>query len=898
MSFKDSFSGAQQGAFEKQVASKIYDGIRKLEREQAEAGARRWIWELLQNAKDTARENTPVRAEIELTEYNSDGGPEGEEEGPGHFGTVTFRHSGRPFTPPELHYLIVQASSKERAESGEEQQSTGKFGTGFLTTHLLSRTVFVEGIMVHPDEDLAPVNFEVELDRTGKSVEKVRQGVRRALNVQERLDDFPPVGDFSPDDFNTSYTYPLDERGYQVAETGIQDLQRCIPYTLAFNPSIGELVIRKDGEEVSYHADRCSDEGIGQRVYVDQIYSSGEEIRSELLVVKDNDVSVALSLESENGTKRPSPPDVEQPRLYCSLPLVGSEVFGLPVVVNSHSFEPNEERSGVVFSGRDDDVSHNRSLLKTSVSLFDTLVDYGAEEEWADLYQLADVKEPSSRSWEDSSWYKSEILAPVRKQLCSRPLVRKESGQLASFDSGSVTIPWDKDEEVREKLWELGQGWGKVGGIYRDHIHNWYELAWGDLPSTTMRSLVSWVSQQGDVSTLAEKLSKDADETLDWLSDLITFLADQDDRLRNLLRRHTHRMKTKEYCLYPNQNGSLRWLGNIKFDDGRIPEKLKDIASRLGRDVRNELLDQRVKIGDLGCSTMEAEDVANLIWEEVRGRLNSSINQDSETRQIFRDLLVWMNDNNQLAKELFPDLWDQKYRLRDDEEVARDIQRAEELDRLEEKVKEVGYDSIQELIETTKESQNSEDSDEPSLSDDEIKQARAAAQNMAKVFDRIKKLISEGRIDGWKEDDLETLMNQHPGLFEHIATHTVEAFQRWLVKVNRAKDEVRKRLDEIEEYDISGWNNDPVFPSIVTGIKRSDRDRELHLVIRPADQGYIVLFEDLEVNVLTDPDSELWIEGAGYEPQRFNIGKLAQFLGVNRIPLSVPDSKPAHLILN
>ena len=42
--------------------------------------------------------------------------------------------------------LIDQISSKE-VEEGQETRKTGRFGTGFLTTHLLSRVIKIKGIV-------------------------------------------------------------------------------------------------------------------------------------------------------------------------------------------------------------------------------------------------------------------------------------------------------------------------------------------------------------------------------------------------------------------------------------------------------------------------------------------------------------------------------------------------------------------------------------------------------------------------------------------------------------------------------------------------------------------------------------------------------------------------------
>ena len=62
--------------------------------------AKRWIWELIQNAKDVnvdGRVRVLIQADLE-----------------GSSAHVTFKHSGGAFSPENIRFLIEQVSSKER----------------------------------------------------------------------------------------------------------------------------------------------------------------------------------------------------------------------------------------------------------------------------------------------------------------------------------------------------------------------------------------------------------------------------------------------------------------------------------------------------------------------------------------------------------------------------------------------------------------------------------------------------------------------------------------------------------------------------------------------------------------------------------------------------------------
>ena len=102
----------------------LFDNIMSLENN-IELSSRRWIFELLQNCKDVSKDDLNV--EIELSKN-----------------CLEFRHNGRAFNIDDLSYLIHQISTKEREEKEFDKsiKTTGKFGTGFITTHLLSKKVY------------------------------------------------------------------------------------------------------------------------------------------------------------------------------------------------------------------------------------------------------------------------------------------------------------------------------------------------------------------------------------------------------------------------------------------------------------------------------------------------------------------------------------------------------------------------------------------------------------------------------------------------------------------------------------------------------------------------------------------------------------------------------------
>ena len=75
--------------------------------------------------------------------------------------------NGKPFTMQNIVFLIEQVSTKDRDEKEGIEKSTGKFGTGFLTTHLLSDVVTLSGTLVDGDNRFR--KFQLDIDRSEKT---------------------------------------------------------------------------------------------------------------------------------------------------------------------------------------------------------------------------------------------------------------------------------------------------------------------------------------------------------------------------------------------------------------------------------------------------------------------------------------------------------------------------------------------------------------------------------------------------------------------------------------------------------------------------------------------------------------------------------------------------------
>jgi hypothetical protein len=94
----------------------------------------RWPFELLQNAIDAGPRPGKSSVAVRLIREAD---------------RVVFDHDGAPFTSQELAALVSGGSSKEF----ESEETTGRFGTGFLVTHVLAERTTLRGVLAVEDSN-------------------------------------------------------------------------------------------------------------------------------------------------------------------------------------------------------------------------------------------------------------------------------------------------------------------------------------------------------------------------------------------------------------------------------------------------------------------------------------------------------------------------------------------------------------------------------------------------------------------------------------------------------------------------------------------------------------------------------------------------------------------------
>lgn len=202
--------------------------------------AKRWIWEMVQNAKDVPNNFGKVDIKIELKQNS-----------------LIFSHNGSYFSVDNVLGILQQVSSKD---SKNENGQTGKFGTGFIGTHLLSTKVKVKGVVKYRGVFR---RFELFLNRDADSSEELLKEVSNSiLEFKDNMNDenskyeYLSIYNQKEEDFDTSFEYILqNENSIKMAKEGLSDLINTAPVTMATQcKRISSIYIKNeiDNEESKY----------------------------------------------------------------------------------------------------------------------------------------------------------------------------------------------------------------------------------------------------------------------------------------------------------------------------------------------------------------------------------------------------------------------------------------------------------------------------------------------------------------------------------------------------------------------------------------------------------------------------------------------------------------------
>lgn len=619
--YSDKIMVERQEAHNSNVANKIIDMMDKLRLSANSSSPRRWIWELLQNAKDVSNNSGKVKVKINLRTESK---------------VLEFSHNGRPFTTKNIVFLIEQVSTKDRDNGnfGEEEKATGKFGTGFLTTHLLSEIVTVNGYLADNHEPMR--NFEVTIDRSGKNKDKIIGSIHKAFEQLENSSVVEEPESYNQDEYNTVFRYSLDEKGIEVAKIGLEDLKISIPYVMALNPQIEEVNI--ESEDITYSVIKNLKCGLeNSAIYkIQELQGDYKKKYYFVLLVEEHPVKVAVTLGKMEENVFINQYDKKQPKIFCDFPLVGTDDFPFPAIVDSRLFNPTEPRDGIFLTDIENDkVEENKNLILKACELYFSLLSYASENNWLGLYNVTNIKRINHKEWYSTDWLKNYVVDKLKHYIKYCPIIDNVSGdRIALFnDQGEIQIgiPSHSNEQIRTSMWELCQKWIPNELPRKEYINNWYESLWGECKTFDLESLTKRIEDTKTKEALTQGLV-DGHKPEAWLNEFYTLVSRDKRMIEGIV--------SGKYSVIPNQNGIFKKSTELLLDDN-IDEEYKEILNLIGEDCREYLLDKDVKASNF----IEYRKIDNeYILAKIEERLRLA--SDELEEEVYSRILV-LNDENQ-----------------------------------------------------------------------------------------------------------------------------------------------------------------------------------------------------------------------------------------------------------
>ena len=826
------------------IADKIKKRLHDLDKT-VESNFGRWIWELLQNAKDSIADEVSrtISVEIEL-----------------HKEFVVFRHNGSYFTELDIRGLINQISSKE-VDEGAQSKKVGRFGTGFLTTHLLSKKVNIKGVVKSENNEF--YSFDFLLDRDGQSIDELSSKVEQTWigfqNSTQKID----ITDI--DGFKTSFTYHLDaERQQKIASRGIIEFYELIPYVLTFIPKIKDvkIILHDHSKVISY---KKSTQIIDN---IQQIQKSVNENVTDIFILKLENEKTSIATEIEKKENGYSVKNIEKtPKLFCDFPLIGSENFHFPVVINSFFFSPKTERDGIWLTNNDDDkeVIENKKLLEDAFKLFQKLINHVVEQNFFDLYNLCNTKIPDI---DDKTWYSNFIQRPLREFLKQSKIVETNKGK-SSIEE--VYFP-DKNEnkENREKLWQFSYEL-KVNALpKKEHIQKWADVIWEDCKKVDIDNIVTDLKKNSNITALIDTLQVNQKQTFEWLSDYVEFVY-----------KNSNNLTFSTYEIIPNQEGIFKSCQNLCLDEIE-DETLKEIAKLAGYNYYLKLIHSNLFIKSEYCnSKITLDDISRKITSLLE---NGADNNDK--KKAITMLIEWFDDNADKSQKYFLNLYNKKEKL-----LVDTIEDKESLYSILN-----GVMSISEVATLVKGNQinkikaNELDSllsDLKISSVEELKQL--IGKNSNNIFNEEQKIKIEVTQEilaslgvTTQEEFDEILKNKKISQqFIHTSNPTQEMFEYSQKIIQRAKENVLQHLARHPDYDCSEYEE--LSPTVFGGVLKFGQPQ--FIVVRPSDNKQVILYYSSEKDSLAYNDAELWIDDGKKTPRHLPLGEIIKKTGITRIPL-------------
>lgn len=643
VSFSTEFDTIERSEARSAAARSIFNEVEDWRGTKRAVASRRWMWELLQNAKDSAH-GRPFSFSVVLSAN-----------------ALTVRHDAGPFQLREIVALVEGDSSKHR----RIEDITGRFGKGFLVSHVLSTDVSVKGVLRHEVEgDHA---FTFRLRRNG-SEEVIRQNIlecRDALDHTQPHPGGPCITEFV-------YTVKVNDEIWSCVFDAFTALRNHAPYLFAFIRELKDITFELPHEPKSVFSTtvRGPINTQGVPAEVEKVTTATPDgPRHVLLFTVPNAAANArpkVAFEID-GRERIRTPNVIA-RVFQDLPLYATAHFDIPIVINLPSAaDVDSDRAAPNVTKVD-----TLKAIGSALALLPFVVNWAVRDSKHGVHLLAEFGISEEMNDEPDSASKWAIpIKETLKQLIACRLVECAGGEFRKPED--VLFPDSVWLDVAGSDNLLLSGTGTLLALRGDAIPDAESLEEWEMILAKWKTLgpVQYVRRIG-LKNLFEQLQSAG--TLKLLQQRYPLRFGSEDAAVSYIAELFH--VAAEYCdrhkvapgadltrapVVLNQAGVFR-EGPVLSVDAGVDAALKQVSADLGVSFKDRLVDARLSGSNGGALVTQLcggkifypRNAIGELINHIDRRFAGGQSKGPEAQALMKAaarLMAWLGGNQKFAEE-------------------------------------------------------------------------------------------------------------------------------------------------------------------------------------------------------------------------------------------------------
>jgi hypothetical protein len=521
--------------------------------------------------------------------------------------------------------------------------------------------VLISGIAVDETESRSKTkySFQIIIDRTSDSEEQIIRNIEECF---EQLNNAKPI-DTEDLQWSAELIYQLsNSTATAAARIGIESLEKLMPLVFAFNEEVDQIVINDQPF-------RRKMKPLNDSIKKVSVEPRCQKSLGEVLLSTNSDISIGLILRSNTIVK----PLDDVPRVFISMPLMGSERIPIPFVIESRRLEPSEKRDSLLLAGDNGLVKQNKELIQTAFTRFYDLLQFCITEERKGLQHLCYFsKVPKEYISDKEEYWKfwDETIKDAIQHILNFEVVCVGNGFKAPSEvifptsiMGIKDSTYNLDHEQFSLFYDIASQLKRPSPT-KELAFEWQEIgrSWKQIDENLNLRFYTLEDVRDDIKTASIR-----DKTFLELTEVAKNLGIKHSQFMGLLKKffglvdglyigkkiipsfvdgllcsQNDTVMQKHFPLTDINNKQIDYT--LQIEKENIPDELKDIAAKISFNIRSTLLDKSFSgfaiIKDLLEKELTCSDLieACLKYKPPSGQ---KVELENERDQAWGELFIW-----------------------------------------------------------------------------------------------------------------------------------------------------------------------------------------------------------------------------------------------------------------